>query len=381
MGGPGAQRVSRRAGEAGVQAADDLPLVAQQLGLEGRSRHPQVRLVEKVAREPGVAVQAVDHPGAGVRVERAAAEQRGGVLRERPFLDFGHQGPEIRRGSLRQRVQVAGGDGVGRQVDDVGKVVAGCELDRVELQDRGDQDDAVQVDVRALQVAGEHRRAGRAVALAEQVAGRVPAVVCAEEPPDELGKRLRVLVDAPVVGARSLAQRVAEAGAYGIDHHDVGDVEEGPGVVLERVGRRSLRADVGGHDAPRPHDPHVQPEGRGAGASVVGEHQGPLLRCRAVRPEVRRVPEMCGRSAVVVVELDSGDDGVVLDLLAADLDRVAGLPAARRNGRLGGHRFAVAVLRARRGRRGQGGDADQDKSRSGCGEQPEDGELHQVGVL
>ena len=369
MGRPGAQRVARRAGEARVQAADDLPFVAQQLGLEGRRRHPQVRLVDEVVREPGVAVQPVDHAGAGVRVERAAPEERGGVLGERPLLDLGHQGVEFRRGARGQRVQVAGDDGVGRQVDDVGEVVARRELDRVELQDRGHEDDAVQVDVRALQVACEHRRAGRAVALAEQVAGRVPAVVLAQEAPDELGERLRVLVDAPVVAARRLAQRVAEAGADRIDHHDVRDVEEGPGVVLQGVRRRSLRADAGRHDAPRPHDPHVQPERRGAGASVVGEHQGALPRRRAVRAEVRRVPELRGRGAVVVVELDAGDDGVVLDRLAADVDRVAGLPAAGRSGRLGGRGYGVSFLGACRRRRGQGGDADEDEGRSGQGEQ------------
>jgi len=320
----------------------------------------------------------VDHAGAGVRVERAAPKQRGGVLGERPLLDFGHQGLEVRRGLLRQRVQVTRGDGVGRQVDDVGEVVAGRELDRVELQDRRDQDDAVQVDVRALQVAGEHRRPGRAVAFSEQEAGRIPAVVRAEETPDELGERLRVLVDAPVVGARRLAQGVAEAGADRIDHDDVGDVEDRPGVVLERVGRRSLRADIGGHDAPRPHDPHVQPEGRGSGAPVVGEDQGALLRRRAVRPEVRRVPELRGRGAVVVVELDSGDDGVVLHRLAADFDRVAGLPAAGRSGRPGGPRCGVAFLRGRRSGPGQAGDTDQGEERSGRGERRENARLHRV---
>jgi len=83
-----------------------------------------------------------------------------------------------------------------------------------------------------------------------------------------------------------------------------------------------------------------------------------------------------GRGAVVVVELDSGDDGAVLHRLAADLDRVAGLPAAGRRGRFGGCGFAVALLSARGHGSGQGGDADQGEGRSGRDGKPEEGEFH-----
>ena len=173
------------------------------------------------------------------------------------------------------------------------------------------------------------------VALAEEVAGRVPAVVLAQKTPHELRQRSGVLVDAPVVGAGRVAQGVAEPRPDRVDHDDVRDVEEGVGVVLERVRRRALRTDVGRDDPPRTHDPHVQPEGCRSRPAVVGEDERPLAGRVAVGAEVGRVEELGRGVAVVVREGRAGDRCVVFDRLAADHDRVAALPAGGLGGGVG----------------------------------------------
>jgi hypothetical protein len=64
----------------------------------------------------------------------------------------------------------------------------------VEAEDLREQDDAVEVDV--AEVGGEDGGARGAVALAEEVLGRVPAVVLGEEAADEALEGVAVGVDA-----------------------------------------------------------------------------------------------------------------------------------------------------------------------------------------
>ena len=353
MGGTARERVAGGAGEAGVEPADDAAFVPEQLRLEGGSGDAQVGLVEEVGAQAGVAVQLLDHPRAGFRVERPAGEQRGRVFAERPGLDLGHERLEIVRRAAGEPVEVARRDRVGREVDDVGQVVAGGELDGVELQHHRDQHDPVQVHVGALQVAREHRRAGGAVAFAEQVAGRVPALVFAEEAPEELRQGARVLVNAPEVRSVGAFEGMAETGADRIHHHDVRDVEEGVFVVLQRVGRRALRADLGSDHPARTHDAHVEPEGRRARPPVEGEDQRPLAGGRAVRAEVGGVEQLGGGFAVVIRQGGARHHRVVLDGIAAHDDGVAGFPA----GLFGGG--GAAVLRgARRSEQQQAGEGE-----------------------
>ena len=277
--------------------------------------------------EPGVAVHSVDDAGPCVRVEGAARQQRGGVLGQGPLLHLGHEGFEVGGIGAGERVEVAGGDGVSRQVDDVGEVVAGRELDGVELEHGRDQHDPVEVDVGALQVTGEDRRAGRPVALAEEVAGRVPAFVLAQEAADELRQRARVLVDSPVVGPGRVAEGVAEPGADRVDHDDVGDVEDGVGVVLEGVGGAPCGPTSGVTTRRGPMIPMCSQKEAEPGPPLYAKTRGRSRRGRTVGAEVGGVPELGGGVAVVVREGDARDDGVVVDGLVADGDGMAGLPA------------------------------------------------------
>jgi hypothetical protein len=125
-------------------------------------------------------------------------------------------------------------------------VVVGRGLQRLIREQRGDQDDAVQLDpVARLQLARKTRRPDRAVALADQVLGRGIAVVGLEVLVDELAKRPDVAllaVELLVVHAR---HDTAVAGVDRVDEHEVADVEQRVLVVDELVGRRRQEALVG----------------------------------------------------------------------------------------------------------------------------------------
>ena len=150
------------------------------------------------------------------------------------------------------------------------------------------------------------------------------------------------LVDPPEVRARGLTDRKAEPRPDGVHHDDVGPVQERVVIVLEGIGRSPLRAHVGGDHAAGTHDAHVEPEGRGAGTSVVGEDDWTLPGAPVIGAEVPRVEELSGGLALVTPEDHAPDDGVVLHRLALNGHRVLALPPGRRGlrvgrGVLGGH--------------------------------------------
>ena len=280
--------------------------------------------------QAGVAVHLLDDLRAGFRSERPAGEQCGGVFVERPSFHFSHERLEIVRGAAGKAVQIPRRDRIRGEIHDVRQIVPRRELDRVELQDDRDQHDAVQVDVRPLQVAGEHCRTGGPIALAEEVTGRIPAVVLAEEAPHELREGARIFVDAPVIGPFGAFTGMAETGADGIHHHDVGDIENRVVVIRERVGRRALGADLGSDHAPRPHDAHVEPEGSRSRPAVVSEHERALAGRHAVRAEVGGIEEFGSVAALFVGEGHARHHRVVLDGFLPDDDGVADLPAGLR---------------------------------------------------
>src|SRR6267378_3258682 len=110
------------------------------------------------------------------------------------------------------------------------------ERDGAEVEDIGDEDDAVEVHaVMFLQVVAERGRAESAVAFANQEFGGVPAAVAADVQGDELCEGLYVLIDTPEVFVLRFANGVAEAGADGIDKDHIGLVEKGAGIILQFV--------------------------------------------------------------------------------------------------------------------------------------------------
>src|SRR5882762_3022658 len=123
------------------------------------------------------------------------------------------------------------------------------ESDGAEVEDVGDEDDAVDVHaVVFLEVVAEGGGAEGAIAFADEEFGGVPAAVAADVQGDELGEGLYVLIDAPEVFVLRFADGVAEAGADWIDEDHVGFVEKGTGIVLKFVGRRRSGFGVGGEE-------------------------------------------------------------------------------------------------------------------------------------
>jgi len=76
---------------------------------------------------------------------------------------------------------------VRRQIEDIRQVIAGVELGRLEIQDRGNQDDAIQIHaVALLEIAGQTRSARGAIAFAGKKFRRRPALVACGIQPDEI---------------------------------------------------------------------------------------------------------------------------------------------------------------------------------------------------
>src|ERR1700732_1233497 len=121
-------------------------------------------------------------------------------------------------GAIRKNFVVPRGRGIAWQIEDVSLIVAGVEGNGAEVEDRGDQHDAVEIHaVVILQIVGEGGGAEGAVALADQEFGGVPAIVAADVDGDEFGEGLDVGIYAPEILVLGFADGVTEAGADGVD--------------------------------------------------------------------------------------------------------------------------------------------------------------------
>ena len=214
-----------------------------------------------------------------------------------------------------------------RQVRGVGEIVAaGVEGQGAHVDRRRDQDHAVEADVHLpLEPRHEHRAADAAVALAEDVLGRVPAVVHGEEGADEVGDGVGVLVVAPEVGVLLVAERAAEAGADRVDLDEVGEAQQARRVVLEPVGRRArvlrVARDV---DAPGADETEVQEDRGGARPAVEEERDRPVLLPLHTLRDVGDREEARRGLAVAVLEVDVLRRGGVGDVHPAGGEAVVG---------------------------------------------------------
>ena len=178
---------------------------------------------------------------------------------------------------------IQSGRGHRRQIEDVGHLVAGRVGAGAEIEDRRDEDDAVERDVveRPLELVQDGRGAGGTVAFAAEIFGRVPAAILVEPQTNELGDGLGVLGHAPIILRVGLAQSVAETRPDRIDEDDVGDVEKAFRIVDDRERRRAVIGAVGRDRDPfRPERAHVEPDRAGAGAAVEQEGDRPVRIAR-----------------------------------------------------------------------------------------------------
>ena len=107
----------------------------------------------------------------------------------------------------------------------------------------------------------ENGAARGSVAFAEQILGRIPALVLRQKTADESLKGVGVLVRAQKRFFFVLTHDAAETGAGSVDEHQVACVEQAVGVVDDFVGRRGIMERVGSRYAARSEGSHVQPHG------------------------------------------------------------------------------------------------------------------------
>ena len=278
------------------------------------------------------------------RRESRSLCERVEVLAHREAFHLGDQRVE-RRLRAGQRVVIPRRRGLGRQVERERPIAAADrgrrEIDvpvEGEVEHRREQHDAVDADALTLQRVHQHRRARRAVRLAEQELRRVPAAERRDVAVYELAERANVGIDAEEVARLPGRSDAAEAGVGRVDEDEVGAVEQRVLVldqVERRVGRRLRVADDHAHRSERP---HPQPDRRAARAAVVEERHRPRARIHAVGRE-GRVEHAARDLALVVLQRDrAGTRRVGIDL------------PAQGDGVLG-HRIRRGARRRRRGRR------------------------------
>ena len=222
---------------------------------------------------------------------------------------------------------IRGRGGVAGDVENVRQVIAGIEGDGAEIQDGRDQHDAVDVNaVVLLQIISERGGTEGAVTFADEKFRGVPAIIAIEIDVDELREHFDVLVHAPEIFILGFGDGVAETSADGIDEHHIGFIEQGIGVVFDFVGRGRSGGVVGVDDAARAEGAHVQPDGRGAGTTVVDEGDGTLREIFDVAARVGGGIDQRGRLAFFVFQQGGGGGGFVGDGLTVDSDGVIGDP-------------------------------------------------------
>src|ERR1700731_4701994 len=137
-------------------------------------------------------------------------------------------------------------------MEDIGQIVVRVEFRRLEIQYRGNQDDASDIHAIALlEIAGKARGSGRAVALASEKFRRGPALVTSCIEPDEIRNGLDIFFNTVGLLGRLAGNGTAVSRGNRIDENEIADVEERHIVVHQLVRRWKERARVAHLHAPR----------------------------------------------------------------------------------------------------------------------------------
>jgi len=170
-------------------------------------------------------------------------------------------------------------------------------------------------------VFGEAGGADAAVGFAEEEFGGSPAAIFADPAADEVADGFDVLVEAVELGGFGVAFGAGVSGGDGVDEDEVGDIEDGVG-VLDGAGRwgEGLGAVGGGGDEAGAEGAEVEPDGGGAGAAVEGEDDGAVLGLVDAGADLTDVEHVGPRVALGVLELELGGGDGVVDDLAGDGD-------------------------------------------------------------
>ena len=175
----------------------------------------------------------------------------------------------------------------------------------------------------AQEIVGNAARAHAAVAFAEDVLRRCPAAVLRQVLDDEFRDGLDVLVDTPEVLALGVAHCLGEAGAYRVDHDEIGLVDDAV-LVIDAAIRSVVAETCIGHDGTlRAEDAHMQPDRRGTRAAVVREHDRALAFVRSFR-DIGRIADQRLRLVLVVLHQHRAGSNGVSDFLTADASFMLG---------------------------------------------------------
>ena len=173
-----------------------------------------------------------------------------------------------------------------------------------------------------LQVVAKRGVSKRAVALANQKFGRIPAVVAADVSGNKLCKRLHVLVHAPEILVLCFPHGMAESGAHRIGKYEIRFVQQATGVIHQFVGRRRCHIRVDGHHPPRPDRSHVQPHRGRAGSAVVEKRDRPLAHVLDIAARIRRGINQRRGLVLLVLDENGRRCRLVGNGLTADFYRV-----------------------------------------------------------
>src|SRR5205814_3623906 len=214
--------------ETRVDAADSAAFATQEFLREALDFDAQIRAVDVVGGKPGQArdlLYDLHAPSAGQSIPR---HERIGVFSYREFARFFDGLLNAAALQIRRKLLVIPRNGsVCRQIEDIRQVIAGVELGRLKIQDRGNQHDAIQIHaVALLEIAGKAGGAGGAVAFSGQKFRRGPAFGTRGIQPDEIGDGFYVWRYAVKLLRRFAGNGAAVSRRYGVDEHEIADVEE-----------------------------------------------------------------------------------------------------------------------------------------------------------
>ena len=124
------------------------------------------------------------------------------------------------------------------QEEHVGKLVAGLELHRAEIQHGRDEHDAVEIQpVAVLEITGETCGTCGSIAFSRQEFWREPASIACGVQSDEISNALDVFFEAVVLPGFLALHRSGIAGADWVNENQVGLVEQGIHVIGQAIWR------------------------------------------------------------------------------------------------------------------------------------------------
>src|SRR6266700_4052122 len=225
---PFARGIAVNSGEARVDAAHGAALAAQQLLREALDFDAQVGAIDVVGGKPGEARELLLDFTASRRRQGVAGHERVRVFANGKLARFFNSLLHITALQIGRKFLVIPRDrGVRRQIEDVRQIIARVEFRRFEIQDSGNQDDAIEIHaVALLEIARKASSARGAVTFASKEFWRRPALVTRGIEPDEIRHGFNVWRYAMKLLRRLTRDGAAVARRNGIDEHKVADVEK-----------------------------------------------------------------------------------------------------------------------------------------------------------